>query len=134
MSNLATINFYGDEIIAFKDEKTEKVFVNIRGICETLGLSFSSQRIKLTSDPSYAEALNRVDIDTIKGERESLFLDSDYLQGWLFSIQTNRLKPEIREKHIRYKKECFKVPNDYFAYSAHMSEQVIFMLTLHNEL
>lgn len=111
-TELMKIDFQDDQIVAFKDD--DKIYVNIKGICTSLGLDFSSQRKKLLSDPTYSKSLSRGDITTVKGERESLFLDSDLLQGWLFSIQTNRLKPDIRAKHILYKRECFKVLNDYF--------------------
>lgn len=113
-TELVKIDFHGDDIVAFKDEVTETVYVNIRGICESLGLSFPAQYRKLIADPIYNEGIGRCDIATSFGIKESLFLDGELLHGWLFSIQTNRLKPEIREKHILYKKECFRVLNEYF--------------------
>jgi hypothetical protein len=36
------------------------------------------------------------------------------LNGWLFSINPNKVKPEVKEKLIEYKKECFNVLNNYF--------------------
>ena len=45
MSNkLAKIDFHGDEIVAFEDEKTGKIYASIRRMCECLGIQFSTQR------------------------------------------------------------------------------------------
>ena len=45
---------------------------------------------------------------------ELTVLDYEYLNGWLFGISENRVKPEAKELLIKYKRECFKVLNDYF--------------------
>lgn len=37
-----------------------------------------------------------------------------YLNGWLFGIDANRVKPELKEKLIRYQKECYEVLWDYW--------------------
>lgn len=38
----------------------------------------------------------------------------DYLNGWLFGINANRVKPEIRDRLIRYQTECYRVLADAF--------------------
>ena len=128
-TELTKIDFHGDNIIAFKDESTEKIYVNIREICALFGIDFSSQRKKIVSDSVYENALVREDITTSFGIKESLFLESEYLHGWLFSIQTNRLRSEIREKHTQYKRECFKVLNDYFTKGMAINPKVLDVLT-----
>ena len=50
----------GDDIIAFEDEKTGKIYASIRRMCESLGIQFSTQRRKLTSDPCYEPGLRCV--------------------------------------------------------------------------
>lgn len=44
-----------------------------------------------------------------------LFLELDYLNGWLFGIDANRVKPELRQRVIDYQRECYKVLADYFS-------------------
>ena len=41
-------------------------------------------------------------------------LPIEYLNGWLFGIDVNRCKPEIRETLIKYKKECYQALHDYW--------------------
>jgi hypothetical protein len=38
-----------------------------------------------------------------------LCLPLDYLNGWLFGVNAARVNPEIRERLIRYQKECYRV-------------------------
>jgi len=69
-NKLAKIDFHGDDIIAFEetsippdrpeDEKTGKIYASIRRMCESLGIQFSTQRRKLTSDPCYEQGLRYV--------------------------------------------------------------------------
>ena len=54
---LAKIDFHGDEIIAFEDEKTGKVYANVKRMCEAIGVNFASQRRKIQNNPVYASAL-----------------------------------------------------------------------------
>ena len=48
------------------------------------------------------------------GPQEMLSLPLDYLNGWLFGINVNRVKAEIRERLIRYQKECYRVLAEAF--------------------
>ena len=41
-------------------------------------------------------------------------LPLDLIPGWLFGIQTGRVKENIRPKLIRYRRECFRVLWDAF--------------------
>ena len=40
------------------------------------------------------------------------------LQGWLFTLQVSRTKPEIQEKLRQYRRECFDVLHSYFTEGA----------------
>ena len=45
---------------------------------------------------------------------EMIALPLDYLSGFLFGINASRVKEEIRDRLIRYQRECFKVLNEAF--------------------
>lgn len=47
-------------------------------------------------------------------KREMICLPIEYLNGWLFGIDINRCKPEIRDTLIKYKKECYQALHDYW--------------------
>jgi hypothetical protein len=111
-----TVDFYGDEITAALVEiegKTE-VYVPVRPVCEYLGLTWSGQFARLKRDPILSKAvvsvhMMRTEIGRGKGSREVLALRLDLLPGWLFGIDSGRVKPEMQDKIIRYQTECFRV-------------------------
>lgn len=126
MSNeLQKIDFHGDSIFAMKDERTGEIYVSVREICNTLGLNFSTQSRRLRADPAFSDSLRRSLMTTPGGKQVVLSIPDDLMQGWLFSIQTNRLKPEIRELHLLYKKECFRVLNEYFTKGYSLNERAV---------
>ena len=73
-NKLATIDFHGDDILAFFDEKTGKIYANVKRMCEAIGVNFASQIRKIQKDPVYASALRYSHMTTPSGTQESLFL------------------------------------------------------------
>ena len=43
-----------------------------------------------------------------------LALPLDYLNGWMFGINANRVKTEIRDNLLRYQEECYRILADAF--------------------
>lgn len=106
-----TIDFYEDEILAalIEVDGRPEVFIPIRPICEYLGLAWNGQFERLKRDPVLSEAIRSVRVTrTERGEREVLALPVDYLNGWLFGVNPTRVKPELRDKVIRYQRECYR--------------------------
>ncbi len=115
-----TIIFYADELTAVK-LKSGEIYVPVRRLCDNLGLDWDGQRQRIQRDTVLSEETMRADITTahIPGSRarktqEMLCLPLDLIPGWLFGIQTGRVKEEIRPKLIRYRRECFRVLWDAF--------------------
>lgn len=114
MSNqLSTIQFHNQTLITFEQNNVQ--YVAMRPICENIGLAWSSQLQRIKRD----EVLNSTVfiINTVAEDdkdREMICLPIDYLNGWLFGIDIKRVKPEIRELLITYKKECYKALADYW--------------------
>ena len=125
----------GDEIVAFEetsippdrpeDEKTGKIYASIRRMCESLGIQFSTQRRKLTSDPCYEQGLRCVHMNTPGGKQELLFLDKKYIPKWLGSISVPKVKPEIREKLLQYQLEIVEVLDNYFTQGFALNERAL---------
>ena len=85
-------------------------------ICDFLGVAWTAQRQRILRDPVLSEELTPV-IVTITGtgqEVETLCLPLDYLTGWLFGINATRVKEEVRDRLIRYQRECYKVLAEAF--------------------
>ena len=113
------IDFYGDEITAVLTEENDKrqIFVPIRPICDYLGLSWSGQRERINRDPVLSDVVRFVRVTRTNsqgGNPNVLALPLDYLNGWLFGVNANRVKEEIRDNLIRYQRECYRVLADAF--------------------
>ena len=116
-----TIVFYNDELTAVRLESGD-IFVPVRRLCDNLGLDWRSQLARINRDEVLSDAKKGVVIMTTPssgsrgggGPQEATCLPLDLIPGWLFGIQTSRVKEEIRPKLIRYRRECFRVLWDAF--------------------
>lgn len=104
-----TVNFYGDQIsVALVG--AEEAYVPLRTISEFLGLAWGSQRNRLLRDEVLSERAHTVKMRGADGrQRDMLCLPLDLLPGWLFGINSSRVKPELAPKMKRYREECFRV-------------------------
>lgn len=106
--DLVRINFKSEEIEVF--EKTQLVV--IKDICANLGIEYKRQYHKLKSDETYQSKL--IKVKTNGGMQDVFCIPLSKLNGWLFSINPNKVKPEVRQKLIDYKNECFDVLYRHF--------------------
>lgn len=108
------IDFYGDDITAVVVEDG-RVFVPVRPICEFLGVDWSAQRQRILRDGVLSVEIQPVVVTTTRrGEQETLCLPLDMIHGWLFGINANRVRPEIKELLLRYQRECYRVLANHF--------------------
>lgn len=91
-------------------EETQSIV--IKDICENIGLKFRTQYDKIKLDESYESKL--IKVQTRGGLQEVFTIPLSKLNGWLFSINPNKVKPQVKQKLIEYKKECFNVLSNYF--------------------
>lgn len=110
--------FYDDVVHAVR-LADGRVFIPLRPIIERLGLDWASQTRRLGRDPILSEEQKRVVITTTDSRHETmprdmLCLPLDYLSGFLFGINANRVSPELRDNVIRYQRECYKVLAEAF--------------------
>ncbi len=105
------IDFYGDQIIATQTTDAQ-IYVPVRLLCDNLGMSWAGQRERIYRNPVLAQAaaVVRVTRSTATGGvPDMLCLPLDMIPGWLFGISADRVRPELREKIVRYQRECFRV-------------------------
>src|SRR4051794_29942915 len=103
-----SVDFYGDAIPAAQ-LADGAIWVPVRPICEQLGVDWSSQRQRINRDPVLREAQGVVVITTPGGEQSALCLPLKLLPGWLFGLNASRVKEELREKILRYQRDCYEV-------------------------
>ncbi|MCP4426957.1 MAG: hypothetical protein GY803_20905, partial [Chloroflexi bacterium] len=116
--------FYEDEVTAVlvKLDGTQQVFVPLRPICNYLGVDWSAQSRRTNRDPVLVDEVMSVAItatDIESGSKrprtsEMACLPLDLLNGWLFGINANRVKDEVRPRLIRYQRECYRVLSEAF--------------------
>lgn len=119
------VAFYDDEIVvAVAEDGT--VYVPIRPICDLMGVDRSAQQRRVQRDPVLSQVAKTVPVlssavmapDVAASSRPKtsymLALPLDYLNGWLFGMNADRVKPEIRDRLIRYQLECYKVLAEAF--------------------
>lgn len=103
-----TVEFYEDEVTAVRLQNGQ-VFVPIRPICENLGVTWSPQLRRINRDPVLSEEATSVTVTVTQQGREMICLPLKFIPGWLFGINADRVKPEIRERLIQYQRECYDV-------------------------
>lgn len=132
------VEFYDDEIIAVR-VKDGTIYVPIRPICERMGLDWSGQRQRIMRDAVLSQKIQGVGVTTTPsqsgvggGLQEMLALPLDYIGGFLFGMNANRVKKEVRNKLIRYQEKCYQVLSEAF-FEGRLSSETNFESLLQNE-
>ena len=108
-----TISFNHQSLVTFKQNGTH--YTAMKPICENIGLDWKSQYSRMKRDDVLNATMVIITIVAEDGKkREMICLPIEYLNGWLFGIDINRCKPEIRDTLIKYKKECYQALHDYW--------------------
>ena len=109
------------DIVATSDEQK---MVPIRPICEALGIDDKAQRDRIKRD----EILKTVECamtSTGKDGKsyEMTCIPLEFVFGWLFSIDHERVSEEARDKVLQYKRECYHALYRYFTARANFVEE-----------
>lgn len=111
-TEIRTVEFYGDQItgalVQIADDA--RIYVPIRPICEYLGLGWGSQYNRIKRDEVLNAELRGVFIMKTPqgGTQETLCLPLELLPGFLFGLTPGKVRPELQEKIIRYRRECYR--------------------------
>ncbi len=110
--SISTINvpFHGDSLYVVN--YNGQPYVPMKPIIEGMGMDWASQFTKLKK--RFAKGIAEITIPSKGGEQSMLCLALRKLAGWLHTISPNKVKPEIRDKVIRYQEECDDVLYEYW--------------------
>jgi hypothetical protein len=111
--------FYGDTLVAVmvQIDQEPEIYIPVRPISDALGLDWSGQYQRINRDDVLSEEVRliRIESDSARGGRpEHICLPLEFIPGWLFGIQASRVKPELRDKIILFRRECYKVLSEAF--------------------
>ncbi|MEG8916718.1 phage antirepressor N-terminal domain-containing protein [Klebsiella pneumoniae] len=110
--NTSYVPFNGQQIITAM--AAGMAYVAMKPVVENLGMSWSTQQTKLMKQ---LEKFNHVHMNMVAADgklRKLLCLPLKKLNGWLFSINPEKVRADIRDKLIKYQEECFTVLHDYW--------------------
>ena len=111
-SELVPVDFHGDTIDACIGDDG-RVLVGLRQLCRILEVDYDFQAAKLKGR-SWAYVTVRV-VPSTGGAQRTTMIDLRTLHGWLFSIDENKVKEEMKPKVIRYQCECVGVLERHFS-------------------
>lgn len=117
MSNLVAVQFNQQTLTATLVNGIPHVA--LKPICQNLDLDWSAQVQKIKRHPILNQVVvmmttNSIGKDGKSYMKEMLMLPLEYLNGWLFGIDSNRVKPEAKEAVQMYQRECFNVLAAHF--------------------
>jgi len=113
MTNLPqVVKFNNQDVPVFFHD--DKPYVAMRPICENIGLDWASQYSRIKRNHILSKGVVMITTPSKGGNQEFLSLPIGYLNGWLFGIDVNRVKPEIKDTLIKYQLECYDVLYKHF--------------------
>ncbi|EJN9935730.1 phage antirepressor N-terminal domain-containing protein [Salmonella enterica subsp. enterica serovar Schwarzengrund] len=110
--NTSYVPFNGQQIITAMAAGV--AYVAMKPIVENLGMSWGTQQQKLMKQ---LDKFNCIHMNMVAADgrlRKLLCLPLKKLNGWLFSINPEKVRADIRDKLIQYQEECFTVLHDYW--------------------
>ena len=106
------ISFHGSELITLKVD--DVIYTAVRPIVEALGLSWGSQQRKLENSKEKFSCTHMKTTGSDGKTYEMLCMPLKKLNGWLFSINPEKVRADLREKVIQYQEECFEALYNYW--------------------
>lgn len=107
--------------VQFNDQSLLATVVNdiphvaLKPICENLGVDWEAQRKRIERHPVLNSTASMIKAVAQDGKlREMLMIPIEYLNGWLFGIDANRVNANAKDAVIKYQRECFKVLANHF--------------------
>ncbi|HDX1086927.1 phage antirepressor N-terminal domain-containing protein [Pasteurella multocida] len=104
--------FFGSDILVINHNG--KPYVPMKQVAENIGLVWDAQFKRIKRNEILSQGMVIMAIPSNGGEQDAVCLPLHYLNGWLFGIKVSKVKSELKEKLIRYQKECYEVLWDYW--------------------
>ena len=119
-TNVAIVNGISLQVVADGREQ----LVAVKPVCEILGVDAKSQREKIEEHPLFSSVRVLSPSTGADGKTyEMVCLPLRYFPSWLFSINPNNVKEDIRENLLEYQKKCNDILYDYFFSRAEFAQK-----------
>ena len=109
--NVAIINNVSLQVVA--DDREQ--LVAVKPVCEILGVAYPPQYTKLKEHPLFSSVITLSVTTGSDGKAyEMVCIPLRYFSSWLFSINPDNVKEEIRDNVLEFQLKCNDVLFDYF--------------------
>ncbi|MCX8602606.1 MULTISPECIES: phage antirepressor N-terminal domain-containing protein [unclassified Gilliamella] len=112
ITKLETIQFHNQQLIVLNHQN--KPYVAMKPVCENIGLDWAAQLKRIKRHQVLRVGMVIMTTPSKQGLQEYVCLPISMINGWLFGIETSRVKPEIRATLEQYQLECFDVLYSHF--------------------
>lgn len=93
----------GDDVLAVRaDDGT--IYLPLRPLCKSLGLSYQPQRRRIQRDPALEEGMRELALETKGGRQATPCLILTLVPYWLSTVEIGRTRPELHDKLLIYKR------------------------------
>ncbi|MGV0998262.1 MAG: phage antirepressor N-terminal domain-containing protein [Fluviibacter sp.] len=111
MNQIIPVSFHGDSLAIVDNDG--QPFVPMRPIVKNMGLDWRGQHEKLTA--KFGSVVGIIPTTGEDGKQyQMICLPLRKIYAWLYSINPNKVNPEIRDKVIQYQEECDDVLWQYW--------------------
>jgi len=105
-TQLLPVQFHGDTVVLVG--KHNEPYVAMKPIVANMGLDWNTQWVKLGD--KFSSTMGIIPTVAEDGKtRDMICLPLRKLAAWLYSINPNKVAPELRDKVIQYQEECDEV-------------------------
>jgi antirepressor protein ant len=107
-----TAEFLGKEVTLVDNNGV--AYVAMREIVEGIGLAWKPQYKKLTEQWDKFNCYHMTTVAQDGKNREMLCIPIKKLNGWLFGLNPNKVRADLKERLENYQEECFLALWDYW--------------------
>jgi hypothetical protein len=93
----------GDEVLAVRAEDGA-IYLPLRPICVSLGLSYQPQRRRIQRDPALEEGMREMRLQTGGGRQATACMALNLVPYWLSTVEVSRVRPELQDKLMVYRR------------------------------
>jgi len=93
----------GDEVLAVRAEDGS-IYLPLRPICASLGLSYQPQRRRIQRDPALEEGMREIRLQTGGGRQATACMALNLVPYWLSTVEVSRVRPALQDKLTVYRR------------------------------
>jgi hypothetical protein len=110
-NQIITVNSTEIQIVTFDGER----YVAIKPICEAIGVNYTTQLEKIQDDEILSSVVPLRGITAADNKEYKMrVIPLRFVFGWLFTINPNNVKPEIKQNVLNYRMQCYNSLFDTF--------------------